>query len=135
MRFLGIDYGDKRIGIALSDDQGILAFPYTTVENNKKAINDIKKICSEQEVEIIVLGLPISFGMKETEQAQKVKVFAKKIGKEIGLPIELENEILTSKMARPSKKHSGRADRGESQKIDESSAALILQSWMDKNKR
>lgn len=124
MRYLGVDYGDKRIGIALSDEQGILAFPYATVENNKKAIDEIKKIYSEQEVENIVMGLPLSFGMKETEQTQKVKIFAKKLSKELGAQIEFENELLTSKMA----------SKGEAQKIDESSAAIILQSWLDKNK-
>ena len=123
MRYLGIDYGDKRIGIALSDEQGILAFPFATIENGKGAIDQIKKICSEQEVEKIIVGLPISFGMRETEQTGKVRLFAKKVGKETGLTIEFENEILTSKMA---------GKEGVSrQKIDESSAAIILQSWID----
>lgn len=126
MRYLGIDYGDKRIGIALSDEQGILAFPLATVENGKNAINQIKKICSEQEAERIIIGLPLSFAMKETEQTEKVRLFAGKLSKEINLPIEFENEILTSKMA-------GK-ERVNRQKIDESSAALILQSWIDKKK-
>lgn len=126
MRYLGIDYGDKRIGVALSDKQGILAFPLATVENGKNAINQIKKICNEQEAEKIIIGLPLSFAMKETEQTEKVRLFAKKLNKEINLPIEFENEILTSKMA---------GKEGVSrQKIDESSAALILQSWIDKKK-
>lgn len=122
MRYLGIDYGDKRIGIALSDEQGILAFPYATVENNKKAIDEIKKICSEQGVDTVVVGLPLSFGMKETEQTGKVKIFAQKLKKVINLPVEFENELLTSKIA----------GKESADKIDESSAALILQSWMDK---
>lgn len=126
MRYLGIDYGDKRIGIALSDEQGILAFPLATVENGKNAVNQIKKICSEQEAERIIIGLPLSFAMKETEQTEKVRLFAGKLSKEINLPIEFENEILTSKMA-------GK-ERVNRQKIDESSAALILQSWIDKKK-
>lgn len=124
MRYLGIDYGDKRIGIALSDELGVLAFPFATVENNMKAINEIKKICSEQGVDRIVMGLPLSFAMKETQQTEKVRIFVKKMEKEIKLPIEFENEILTSKMA-------GKQGVGK-QNIDESSAALILQSWLDK---
>lgn len=134
MRYLGIDYGDKRIGIALSDEQGILAFPLTTVENGKNAINQIKKICSEQEVEKIIIGLPISFGMKETEQTEKARLFAKKLGKEIESPIEFENEILTSKMARQTARQVGKEEMNR-QKIDESSAAIILQSWMDRNRK
>lgn len=126
MRYLGIDYGDKRIGIALSDEQGILAFPLTTVENSKSAINQIKKICVEHEADKIIIGLPISFGMKETQQTGKTRLFAGKLSKEINIPIEFENEILTSKMA-------GKEGVGK-QNIDESSAALILQSWMDKKK-
>lgn len=124
MRYLGIDHGDKRIGIALSDEEGIFAFPFMTVENNKKAIDGIKRICSEQGVDRIVMGLPLSFSMQETEQTKKVKEFAKKLSKEVGLPLEFENEILTSKQA-------GKQGVGR-QNIDESSAALILQSWMDK---
>lgn len=126
MRYLGIDYGDKRIGIALSDEQGILAFPLTTVENGKNSINQIKKICVEQEAEKIIIGLPISFGMKETQQTEKTRLFAGKLSKEINIPIEFENEILTSKMA-------GKEGVGK-QNIDESSAALILQSWMDRKR-
>jgi len=125
MRYLGIDYGDKRIGIALSDERGVFAFPFSTIENDKKVINSIKKICSEQEVEKIIVGLPLSFSMQETEQTQKVKEFAQKFGKGVDLPIEFENEILTSKMA--DKQGVGK------QNIDESSAALILQGWLDRN--
>lgn len=124
MRYLGIDYGDKRIGVALSDEEGKFAFPFSTVENGKKAIDEIKKICSEQGTDRIILGLPLSFGMKETEQTGKVKIFAQKLKKEINLPLEFENEILTSKMAGKIGAH----------KIDESSAALILQGWLDKRK-
>ena len=127
MRYLGIDHGDKRIGISLSDESGVFAFPFLTVENGKKAIDEIKKICSEQGVDIIVMGLPLSFSMKETEQTKKVKEFSKKLCKEIDLPIEFENEFLTSKMA-------GKQGVGK-QNIDESSAALILQGWLDKNKQ
>lgn len=133
MRYLGIDYGDKRIGVALSDEQGILAFPFATVENGKGAIDQIKKICSEQEVEKIIVGLPISFGMRETEQTGKVRLFAKKLGKETGLTIEFENEILTSKMARQTARQAGKKGVSK-QKIDESSAAIILQSWMDRKR-
>lgn len=127
MRYLGIDYGNKRVGIALSDEQGVFAFPFATIENNKKAIDSIKKICSEQEVEKIITGLPLSFKMQETEQTQKVKEFVQKLGKGVDLPIEFENEILTSKMA-------GKQGVGK-QNIDESSAALILQGWLDRNKQ
>jgi len=71
------------------------------------------------------VGLPLSFSMQETEQTQKVKEFAQKLGKGVDLPIEFENEILTSKMA-------GKQGVGK-QNIDESSAALILQGWLDRN--
>lgn len=125
MRCLGIDYGDKRIGVALSDEGGKFAFPFLTVENGKKAIDEIKKVCSEQGVDKIIMGLPLSFSMQETEQTQKVKEFSKRLGKEVNLPIEFENEMLTSKMA-------GKQGVGK-QNIDESSAALILQSWLDRN--
>jgi len=124
MRYLGIDYGDVRIGVALSDAEGNIAFPQKTILNNKSAIISLAKRAKQEGVATIVIGLPISFGGNETDQTKKVRAFAKMLAQKIAIPIEFENEILTTRMAR---------DAGAKKKtIDASAAAIILQAYLDK---
>lgn len=126
MRYLGIDYGEKRIGLALSDEKGHIAFPYRTMPNVKTLFNDITGIAKKEGVEKIVVGLPIPFSGGESRQALEIKKFAERLKKELSVPIEFENEVLTTKMAERSsvsRKH-----------LDQSAAAIILQSHLDKLK-
>lgn len=123
MRYLAIDYGSKRVGLALSDEGGILAFPYKTVEN-KDLIKVLKEVVKKEEVGKIILGLPLNFQMEETEQTQKVIRFKKMLEKNIDVSVEFENELLTTAQA----KKSGVPNVY----IDASSAALILQSYLDR---
>lgn|SRR3989338_6621864 len=128
MRYLGIDYGHKRIGIAISDEGGVMAFPFSRILAKSPAfiVKEIKKIIKKKRIEKIVLGLPITFGGQDSLQTNAVKEFGRYLGKMLQLPIEYENEILSTKMA----------ERGGTvkQKIDSSAAAIILQSYLDRNK-
>ncbi len=129
MRYLGIDYGDKKVGLALSDQEGILGMPYKTIRN-ENLLKKIKEIIKNENVEFVVLGLPLNLKMQETEQTKKVYSFLNKLKKHIKVPIVLENEFLTSSQAKKS------GAKGED--VDSSSAALILQSYLDyiqKNER
>ena len=76
-RILGIDYGDSRIGLALSDPQKIIASPYKTVDSRDKQnlINIFNSIIKEKNIEFLVIGFPISLKGRETLQTKKVKVF------------------------------------------------------------
>ena len=125
MRYLGIDYGDKRVGLALSDEEGILGMPYKTIEN-KNLIKALKKIIKEEGIGFVVLGLPLNLKMEKTAQTKKVTDFMACFKKHIKIPISLENEFLTSVQA----KNSG----AEGENIDSSSAAIILQSYLDTQK-
>jgi len=126
MRYLGIDYGSKRIGLALSDPEGKIAIPYLTITNTKNAISDIIKIAKNENVIKIVIGLPISFSGGESKQAIEVKKFADGIKKATTLPVGFENEVLTTKLAKK---------EGILQKhLDKAAAAIILQSYLDKQK-
>ena len=120
MRFLGIDYGEKRIGLAISDEDGKIAFPYGVVGSFSKIISLAKK----EKINKIIIGLPISFSGQESAQALKIRRFAEALQKKVKLPIEFENEVLTTKIASYGSKRD---------KIDASSAAIILQSYLDKN--
>ena len=124
MKFLGVDYGDKRVGIAVSDEGGIFAFPRAVLQNTGKIFDEIKKICVEEEIEKIIVGVPISFSGGQSAQAGKVFAFVKSLKSYIAIPIENENEIFSTKAA---------LDMGASkEKIDQSAAAIILQSYLDR---
>lgn len=128
MRYVGIDYGVRRIGVARSDEDGTIAFPERTIEYRarKDAIAELKKICA-QDVAAIVIGLPVGLDGKETDETGEVRKFAAELGRAIDAPIYFENEMLTSRMARAAGMTGGH--------IDASSAALILQSYLDKQER
>ena len=124
MRYLGIDYGEKRVGLALSDEEGQIALPYRTVSNTKTLFNEIAAVIKQENVGRIVVGLPVPFSGGESEQTREVKKFIEKLKKLSGAPVDTENEIFTTKMAK---------DSGVQQEhLDKASAAIILQSYLDK---
>ena len=126
MRYLGIDYGSKRIGLAISDEEGKIAFPHKVIESNPdpfKTIQRIGEITKAQNISTIIIGLPLSFDGKKTQQTITVERFAQVLQGAVQLPVEFQNEILSSRMA----EREGIA-RGN---IDSSAAAIILQSYLD----
>ena len=124
MKFLGIDYGDKRVGIAVSDEGGVFAFPRAVLQNTGKIFDEIKKICAEEEIEKIIVGVPISFSGGQSAQAEKVFAFVESLKSYIAMPIEKENEIFSTKSA---------LDMGTGKEtIDQSAAAIILQGYLDR---
>ena len=129
MRYLSLDYGLKRIGVAVSDEDGRMAFPAGVIINrgSRIVLGEIVKRVKKEKIGVIVIGLPIGLNGKETDQTKLTRLFIASLNKVIQLSIETENEILTSRMA---------AGAGmKDSHIDASSAALILQSYLDKIKR
>lgn len=126
MKYLGVDYGTKRIGIAVSDPEGRIAFPKKTIVNKGgvTALQELAAICKKERISQIVVGLAISLGGKETDQTKKVRIFAERLKKATGLSTAFENEMLTTRMA----SHEG----VNKEHIDAAAAALILQSYIDK---
>lgn len=126
MRYLCLDYGLKRIGVAISDEDGSMAFPAGVIINHggSAACKDIAKKVKKEKIDCIVVGVPIGLNGKETEQTKITQSFIALLKKIIHLPVETENEMLTSRMATDS----GMAG----DHIDAASAALILQSYLDK---
>lgn len=122
-KFLGIDYGTKRIGLAVSDERCTLAFPKTIVENNAGALARIRKIIHEENVGGIVIGESLDFKGKPNAIAQDIESFMGELG-ELGLPIFKEKEFLTSVEARRLQSSLG--------KVDASAAAIILQRYLDR---
>lgn len=141
MRFLGIDYGTKRIGVAISDENGILAFPKEIVENNLKAFARIGDIIKKENVSEIVVGESVDFSGKLNALSGRIEVFILELQEKFNLPVHKQKEFLTSIEARkaggskkdfnPSQSHS-KVKQRKSGRIDASAAALILQRYLEK---
>ena len=122
MKILGIDYGSKWIGIAMTDEGNRLAFPCETFENNFKLFTRLNDLIKREDIYKIIIGLPLNKNMKPTAQTTEVENWAEKLIKEVDLPIEFENEILTSKAA----------DKSGAKNIHSAAAAILLQSYLDR---
>ncbi len=132
MRLLGIDFGKKRIGIALSDPLGLSAQPYTVLQNDKNTIEKIRDIIKDKDIGQIVIGLPKTLKGEMGIAANDVLIFAEKIKKTFGLPVETYDERLTTSSA---ERELIDADVKRSDRkllIDKMAAANILQDYMDK---
>ncbi len=127
MRLLGIDYGTKRVGLALSDESGRFAFPYQVLINtgDQKVANDIAAICQKEGVTQIVLGESRDYRGEANPVMKQITSFQKQLAEKTGLPIILEPEFLTS----------AEAERlqGKTAEHDASAAALILKSYIDRH--
>jgi putative Holliday junction resolvase len=130
-KILGIDYGRKRTGIALSDTEKKYAFMQETVLNQKKDLfNIIKSYCDNEEIEKIIIGLPITMGGEEADACQEVKGFVKKLKSKLNIEIEFQDERLTSKMTQSLFKE--KSVKLTKQKTDRTAARIILQDYLDK---
>jgi len=124
MKYLGIDYGEKNVGIAVSDDSGKLAFAKTVLKNDKYLLENILKICNEEKIEAVVLGESFDFSGQPNLIMKDILIFKNKLEKISGLQVYLEPEFLTSAEAE--------RIQGKNDKIDASAAALILKSYLEK---
>lgn len=131
--FLGIDYGTKRIGVAGGDEVMRIAFPLCVLDNSsqRRVMEEIRRIVSEREVTVIVLGLPLSLDGSRGLAAENVERFADVLKKNINLPVELWDERLSTKMAERAMIAGGLSRERRKQSIDQSTAQIILQSYLD----
>ncbi len=136
MRILAIDYGRKRMGIAVTDPAQIIAQGLETVP--AAAIFDfLKKYFSEEQVERIVVGEPFHEDGSPAQLAEEINLFCKKLVKTFPeIPVSREDERYTSSMAKDLIMQSGlkKKDRRDKSRVDKIAAALILEGWMNRNK-
>lgn len=125
-KYLGIDYGEKRVGIAVSDNEGKVAFPKVVLENNTELLNKIADLCKEYEVNTIVIGESKDYEGKDNKINPKIISFKKDLMNNTKLPIYLEPEFMSSMQV---EKTFGKTDM-----LDASAASIILQTFMDKEK-
>jgi putative Holliday junction resolvase len=141
MKFLGIDYGTKRIGLAISDENGTLAFPKEIVPNDVNTMKRLGEIIQKENIGEIVIGESVDFSGKLNALSARIEVFILELQEKFTLPIHKQKEFLTSVEARrspnakaeltPSQVHS-KVKQIKSGRIDASAAALILQRYLDK---
>jgi len=132
---MGLDIGDKRIGVALSDPSGILASPFTIIEcdNPEKDLEAIAHIVSLKEVGIIIVGLPRSMDGEIRGQALKVQDFVRKLIHYVNIPVEFRDERLTSVTAKRLMQGSRKKTRSKV-RYDAAAAAVILQSYLEEGR-
>ena len=132
-RLIGIDPGGKRIGVAISDENKIVATPYTTIikENYRDLVSQIKKIVDEYKIDGIVIGNPINMDGTEGPSSQSAKDLAKNFSKDITENITLWDERLSSQGAFKLSKELAINSSKKVKKLDENSAQFILQGFLD----
>ncbi|MDD7456473.1 MAG: Holliday junction resolvase RuvX [Bacteroidales bacterium] len=135
-RIIGIDYGRRRVGIAVSDPLFVFASPLETVDG-AKIIEYLKNYAQKETVTQFVVGYPMNLDNTPSEAAADVDIFLKQLGKAFsGVPVALEDERFTSVLAHRAMIDGGMKakDRRNKASVDKISAAIILQSYLDKKK-
>ncbi|HWP81251.1 MAG TPA: Holliday junction resolvase RuvX [Bacteroidota bacterium] len=135
-RLLGIDYGTKRIGLSLSDPLRITAQPFETVANDSKLWNRLREIIHQQEVEFVVVGMPLNLKGEQAMKAREVESFIQRLKLEIGCKVVAWDERFTSSIAQESMLRMGtkKKDRRQKGRIDSMAAAIMLQGFLDSTK-
>ena len=129
-RCLGIDYGSKRVGLALSDPLGITARPLDVVA--RASLNDrVAELVASEDVGTIVVGLPTGLSGEEGDSAVAARELGEELRELTGLPVVYVDERLTSRIAESSLLESGMKRRERRENVDKVAAAVILQSYLD----
>ncbi len=133
MRTLGLDIGDRWIGVALSDPGGILATPITVIARTTEPrdIQAILDIIKEKQVALIVAGLPLSMDGQVHHQAQKVKTFLENLAGAVRIPIKYRDERFSTRSARRSLREAPHKKSDMKKRDDAAAAAVILQGYLD----
>jgi len=132
-RALGIDHGEARIGLAMSDELGMLAHPLETIHLREIAdpAAHIAAVCAREKIGMIVLGLPRNMDGSYGPAAEKVRAFAEKLRAVCGCELKLWDERLTTVAAQRSLHEAGRNVKNSREVIDQVAAQMILQGWLD----
>jgi len=123
MKFLGIDYGDRYIGLALGET-GSIAVPHSVITRDEQLWTNLAHLVQDESIAVIVVGWPVSMSGNENERTRATDLFIAELSEKIRVPIYREDERLSSAEAK---------GRGASGRVDASAAAVLLQSYLDKH--
>lgn len=122
VRLLGIDFGTKKIGLALTNEAGTMAFPHDTIKNDDRVLHKVLALIQEQQIETVVVGESHDLKNKPNEVQESINTFIKQLRDEIKVPVVLESERFTTQAAM--------RIQGRNAQTDASAAALILDSYI-----
>jgi putative Holliday junction resolvase len=133
-RIAAIDFGFKRVGVAISDLARKIAFPVGVVEGGNEAPRNIREALASKvpEVERIIVGLPLLLSGQEGEMAVAVRAFAKTIEQEFKVPVELLDERFSSKIVEQQLRLLQKSRKERTEQIDSAAAAFLLQHYLDR---
>ncbi len=135
-RILSVDYGERRVGLALSDPTATIASPLPTLTRRKgkrPPVAPIARLVEENEVAEVVVGLPLTLEGDDSDWTREVRAFAASLAERTGLPVALQDERMTSVRAERAVRSLGlsKGKREEKERIDAAAAVLILQAYLD----
>lgn len=139
-RVLAVDYGERRVGIAISDPSRTLAQPLTVLTRRagkRPPVQAIADIVAEHDVDLIVIGLPLTLAGDESDWTREVRAFGEKLAQRAGVGVTFADERLTSVAAERAVRSLGlrRSQREQKERVDAAAAVLILQAQLDRMKR
>lgn len=135
MRVLGVDWGEVRIGLAVSDETGTIASPYKVIPNDGEAAQAVISAASVTGAEEIVVGYPLTLTGAEGPATERVQDFAREIQRRVSVPIKLVDERFTTKAAEEKLRAAGASREKIKKTADAAAAALILQTYLDVSKK
>ncbi|NWJ44314.1 MAG: Holliday junction resolvase RuvX [Chloroflexi bacterium] len=137
MRYLALDLGRKRIGLALSDETGLISSPAGVIQvrHSEQVFTEIESLVKQNEVGKLIIGLPIQLNGREGIEAERARVFAAELGGRISVPVDFMDERLSSVEAERRLIDSGKRGQKIRDNIDATAAALILQTYLDRERR
>ncbi|WP_300019493.1 Holliday junction resolvase RuvX [Pseudonocardia sp.] len=136
-RRLGVDVGSVRIGVAVSDPDGLIATPLVTVPRDVEGGSDVAALAalvSDHDVVGVVVGLPRTLAGREGPAAEAAREFVTALEPALAVPVELSDERLTTVVATRQMRESGRRGRRQRAVVDQVAAVGILQGWLDRHR-
>ena len=135
MRYLAIDYGAKRTGLAVCDAAETIASPYAVLHGQKDLIQQIGRVVASEDIQAIVLGLPLNMDDSEGPQAKKVRAFARELQAHVRIPVYFQDERLSSFGAEEKLEEIGLRKGKRRERLDALAAAEILQAFLEHKAR
>ena len=135
MTTLGIDYGEKRIGLAISDELEIIASPLATIPNDPNTLNELQRIVAERKVDTVVVGLPLNMDGSLGPSGKAAQAFAQALRDRLKIAVETIDERLTTVQAERAMLAHDMTRAKRARRRDEMAAQMLLQSFMDARKR
>jgi putative Holliday junction resolvase len=136
LRVLGLDHGERRIGVAVSDATGTIATPHSVIDRRGRDVSEaLRSVIAEYDVERVVVGLPLQLSGEEGTSARSARAFADTVAEATGLPVALQDERFTTVTAEDALIEGGVRRRERREVRDKVAAAVMLQGYLDSRRR